>query len=59
MTCEGCEGCDLLCTDEDIEYVNEEGEKVCCPCMICIVKIMCIKDCDDYGKFVTNNPAYI
>jgi len=49
-----CEGCayEGLCDYEgscvlEPYYINKQGDKLVCPCSICLVKGVCIKSCKE------------
>ena len=54
--CEGClaytysDGSEMVCCYESKYNINGE-----CPCVKCIVKMMCLSICDDYKEFRKKN----
>lgn len=47
-TCEGCCMQEQHSTSFLIGFVDFDGM---CPCSICIIKVVCRKACEEYGKF--------
>jgi hypothetical protein len=60
----GCKGCRLrdvmiMTCDMDNEYNVNKEQIVKCPCMICLVKGMCSRYCNDYFVYVGGYFEYI
>lgn len=51
MKTNGCEGCKGQCKTTSV-FLTADGEKVYCPCQICIVKVVCVLGCDNFSEFV-------
>jgi len=52
--CEGCRGCGSYHIEGDARililrpyYINEQGNKIECPCQTCLIKGICKDPCDD------------
>lgn len=51
-----CKGCDPQTACVNPKYILN-NEEISCPCIICLVKVICVKLCDDYRKFLRNHPT--
>jgi len=52
--CEGCRGCEVFrgCSPSNYcalepYYINQQGNKIICPCSICLIKMICKKSCSN------------
>ncbi len=43
--CKGCLSAEVDC------YYSTHAETFKCPCIICIIKIVCERGCEEFGKF--------
>jgi len=53
--CEGCGPSSVTCLLKPY-YINQQGNKIECPCITCLIKGICIDPCDkiqDYYVFTT------
>jgi len=53
-TCKGC------CTHEENicsvdPSIKRQGIKLMCPCLNCIIKMVCISECDSFASYETSN----
>ena len=50
-----CKGCTVrnVC-----HQVFKQQRDPACPCIMCLVKVMCGQMCEDYRKFWRNNTSY-
>jgi len=50
--CRGCRGCDSngSCALNPY-YTNKHGNKIGCPCQICLIKGICIKTCSELQAY--------
>jgi hypothetical protein len=48
-----CKGCDTH--ENNICFINpstlRQGIKKMCPCITCLIKVMCTKECREYGEY--------
>jgi len=47
-----CEGCSIRshCKFKP-HYIDSQGNKVECPCQVCLIKVVCRKICDDFKQY--------
>ena len=46
--CKGCKGC---LGDVKPQYIDKHGVTKKCPCLICLIKGMCEKTCEEFYEF--------
>lgn len=55
-----CKGCNRAIDCYMMSWYKNEGIKVYCPCIICILKCACTEDCNqirDFGRYL-KGPLY-
>ncbi len=51
MKMEDCEGCIIYNTWNSMSVCPWFHEGMICPCSICLVKVMCNRDCKNFGEY--------
>lgn len=46
-----CEGCKGGCRTSFV-FLSSTGEPIQCPCSYCLIKVMCINECDSFSLFI-------
>jgi len=49
--CEGC-GPSLITCPLKPHYIDNQGNKIICPCSICLVKGICVSSCDKIQEYI-------
>jgi len=53
--CEGCGPTHLICILKP-KYIDDQGNKIVCPCTTCLVKGICNKSCNDKKIYFKSHP---
>lgn len=51
-----CKGCRGSCGANSSLRLAKNGDVTICPCVSCIIKVVCTKGCDEFSKYVDGKP---
>jgi len=51
--CNGCKSNETECVLKPY-YINNQGDKLECPCSTCLIKGICIKACNEFNTYIDN-----
>jgi len=50
IECKGCRSWEETCFLKPY-YTDKQGNKIECPCKVCLIKGICSKSCDDFKQY--------
>jgi len=52
--CRGCKGCgpsSITCPLKP-HFIDNQGNKIICPCSTCLIKMICVSSCDKIQEYI-------